>query len=243
MARPGLRPVRRRRRLHWPRLIATAVVLAALVGAWQLERSPLLRLQHVEVRGGRQALASLSGLRMDEPMWSVNTKAVARDLLRRAPYLRTAVVLRQWPQTVEIEVQRRVPVAAVAGRGGTFYGVDASGRILRPLAGTQGMTVLGGVATGQVGRYRDLRGTQVLAALDLIAELQAQRFPVSQVVAGPPLAVYLPSGTEVLWPEGTNVPGTLKELKAIELALRKQGAVAASIDLRVAQRPLVELRR
>ncbi len=243
MARPGLRPVRRRRRLHWPRLLATLVVLAVLVGAWQLERSPLLRLQHVTVQGGAQRLASLSGLRMDEPLWSVHPQAVAAELLRRAPYLRTAVVLRQWPQTVEIKVQRRVALAAVAGQGGTFYGVDPSGRVLAPLSGAQGMTVLGGVATGLVARYRDLTGAQVHAALDLIAQLRAQHFAVSQVVPGPPLAVYLPSGTEVLWPQGTNVPATLSELGAIQRALKKQGAVAASIDLRVAQRPLVELRR
>ncbi len=243
MARPGLRPVRKRRRLHWPRLLATLVVLAALVGAWQLERSPLLRVQHVEVQGGSPRLWTLSGLRLDEPMWSLDPVALSRELLRRAPYLRTAVVLRRWPQSVKIVVRDRVAIAAVAGPGGTFYGVDVTGRVLSPLANAQDMPVLGGIDPGLVARYHDLRGVQVVTALQLLAGLAAQHFAVSQVAPGPPLAVYLSSGTEVLWPQGTNLAGTLRELEAIQHALKNEGAVAASIDLRVAQRPLVELRR
>ncbi len=243
MARPGLRPVRRRLRLHWPRLLATLALLAVLVGLWQLERSPLLRLQHIVVRGGSERLVALSGLRLDEPLWSVDVAAVSRSLLRRAPYLKTALVRRQWPQTMEIQVSDRVPIAAVAGAGGAFYGVDQTGRVLAPLASAQGLTVLGGVPPGLVGRYRDLGGGGVHAALALIAGLQGERFQVSQVVAGSPIEVYLPSGTEVLWPQGTNLAATLRELQAIVKALQARGAVAASIDLRVADRPLVVLRR
>ncbi len=243
MARPGLRPVRRRRRLRWPRLLATLALLGAFAGLWQLERSPLLRLQHIVVLGGAQRLAELSGLTMDEPLWSVDAAAVSRNLLRRAPYLRTAAVRRQWPQTIEIRVSDRVPIAAVAGAGGAFWGVDRTGRVLAPLAGAQGLTVLGGVPARLIRRYRDLGGGGVRAALGLIAGLRQARFQVSQVVAGGALAVYLPSGTEVLWPQGTNLAATLRELQAVLQALRARDAVAASIDLRVADRPLVVLRR
>ena len=243
MARPGLRPVRRRRRLHWPRLLATMAVLAAVVGLWQLERSPLLRLQHVQVRGGPQVLWRLSGLRLDEPIWSVDTAAASRSLLTRAPYLRSAVVQRSWPQTVEIDVRYRVPLAAVVGPGGMLFGVDAAGRVLTPLGRTTRLVVLGGVRSSQVGRYRDLGGGQVHAALALIAALAAQHFAVSQVVARSPLAVYLPSGTEVLWPQGANTAGTLRELQAILGVLQHQGNVASSIDLRVTAHPLVVLRK
>ena len=243
MARLGYRPVRRRRRLNWPRLLATLALLAALTGLYQLERSPLLRLQHIHVVGGSSALGRLSGLRLDEPLWSIDQRAVARRLLARAPYLRTALVERQWPQTVRIVVTPRYPIAVVAGPGGTFWGVDAQGRVLTAIRQPAGMTVLGGVAARGVGRYRDLTGTQLHLALALIAAFSRQGFRVSQVVAASPLTVYLPSGTEVLWPQGTNVAGTLRELQTILRALSARGAVASSIDLRVAARPLVVLRQ
>lgn len=243
MARPNLRPVRRRRRLHWPRLLATLSLLVALVGLWQLERSPLLRLQRIEVQGGARRLATLSGLKLDEPLWSIDLRAAAERLLLRAPYLETAVVRRQWPQTVQIQVRDRVPIADVVGRGGTLYGVDASGRVLGPLSHPAGLPVLGGVPESLVERYRDLKGDRVHLALALTADLAAQHFRVSQVVAASPLAVYLSGGTEVLWPQGTNVAGTLRDLQAILRALANKGAVAASIDLRVADRPLVVLRQ
>ena len=243
MARLGYRPVRRRRRLNWPRLLTIMALLAALIGLYQLERSPLLRLQHIQVVGGSSALGRLSGLRLDEPLWSIDQRAAERHLLARAPYLRTAVVERQWPQSVRIVVTRRHPIAAVGGPGGTLWGVDAQGRVLTQLGHPAGMTVLGGVPAADVGRYRDLRGTQLHLALALVAAFARQDFRVSQVVASSPLIVYLPSGTEVLWPPGTNVAGTLRELQTILQALSGRGAVASSIDLRVAARPLVVLRR
>jgi cell division protein FtsQ len=243
MARPGLRPVRRRRRANWPRLLLTLAVLAAVAGAWQLERSPLLRVQHVEVHGGPAALWLLSGIKLDEPIWSLDTEAAARTLLRRAPYLRSALVLRRWPQTAEIDVGYRVAMAAVVGPGGRLFGVDDTGRVLTPLGSATHFAVLGGVPAAAVVRYRDLHGAGVHAALALMAAFTADGFPVSQVVAGSPLAVYLPSGTEVLWPQGANTASTLRELQAVLQALRRQGNVAASIDLRVVSRPLVVLRQ
>lgn len=243
MARPGLRPVRRRRRLNGKRLLGTLAVLAVLAGLWQLERSPLLRVQHIVVTGGSGHLAALSGLRPGEPMWALDLGQAEQRLLARARYLRTATVRRRWPQTVEIAVTDRAPVAVVAGPGGALFGVDPTGRVLAKIGTGSGLPVLGGVAARSVGAYRDLRGAELPLALGLVADFGVQRFKVSEVVSAAPLAVYLPSGTEVLWPQGANVAGTIRELRAVLAALQRKGARAASIDLRVPSRPLVVLRQ
>ena len=232
-----------RRRLNWTRLLLVLAVLAALGGLVELERSPELRLQRFVVRGGPPSLAALTGLRQGEPLWSLDLLSADRNLLRRAPYLGTAQITRQWPQAVAIAVGYRVAEAVVAGPGGRLYGVDATGRVLAPVAGPGSLPVLGGVPAGSVRSYHDLRGADVAAALRLVQELRRQRFKVAQVVAAAPLQVVLPSGTEVIWPPAGDVVRTLRELSAVQKALAARDASAASIDLTTLARPLVVLRK
>lgn len=244
MARVRYRIVRsrRRHRVRWGRLLRTLALLALFVAGIELVRSPLLRLQQIRVVGGPASLADLTGLRRGTLIWEIDLPKASTEMLGRAPYLLTARIVRHFPQSVTIYISYRHPVAAVAGPHGGFYGVDETGRVLTALGGPGALPVLGGVRAAQIRPYHDL-GPLAARAAQLAAGLTAARFPVSQVLAQGPLAVYLPSGTEVLWPQPSNLRQTLAELRAILRALTAQGAVAASIDLRLPSRPLVVYRR
>lgn len=245
LARGTLRVIRkvRRRRLRRPRrLLAALLGVAVAAGLYVILTGPFLRLQTVAVTGGPQALWRAGGLRLGMPLWSIDLPAADAELLRRVPALASAAFRRNWPNRLTLRVTYRRPVAAVAGPQETLYGVDATGRVLTPLSAKSGFAVLGGVSPSMIAPYRDLSGKAV-QAVTLAADLAAQGFRVAEVTATTPMQVYLPSGTEVLWPRTSKNIQTLTELKAVLAALQNRGAVAASIDLRVLSRPLVVLRK
>ncbi len=245
MAQEKFRVVRkvRRRRLRPGRLLATLAVLAAAIAAAWLAYGPLLRLRSVAVVGGAPALWRASGIQLRTPLWQLRLGSADEELLRRERFLATAVFARRWPDRLILTVTSRVPVAAAAGASGTLYGVDRTGRVLAALPAAAKLPVLSGLAPNLVHPYADLpRDAQ--AAVSLAASLHAAGFAVAEVVPGATSPqVYLPSGTEVLWPGTANTGRTLRELQAILAALKHKGAVAASIDLRLPNRPLVVLRK
>lgn len=244
MARPRYRIVRRRRRhrLRLGRLLLWGVLLAAAYGALQLWRSPLLRLQQIHVVGGPQSVAGLTGLRRGTLLWQLNLRQAGATLLRRAPQIASVRIALHYPHSASVYVRYRHAVAAVGGPDGGFYGVDPTGRVLTSIGGPGSLPVLTGVPVADVGAYRDL-GKGAVQAVQLAASLSAAHFAVSQVAVGQPPVVYLPSGTQVLWPASSNLRATLSELSAILQKVAAQGAVAASVDLRLPSDPVVVLRR
>jgi cell division septal protein FtsQ len=232
----------RRRRVRPGRLLGFLAVVAVLVGVFELMQGPFLRLHAVSVHGGPQTLWRESGLRLGVPLWAVNTGAADRALLARARFLASATFSREWPDKLSLTVTYRTAVAAAAGANGRLFGIDATGRVLGPVAALSGLPILQGIDASLVRPYDDLSQRAARAA-DLAAGLRAAGLNVSEVVPGTSAQVYLPSGTEVLWPSTSNTRQTLEELQAILGALKRRGAVAASIDLRVPKRPLVVLRK
>ncbi len=236
-----MRPARRRR-LRPKRLLAVLALLAALAAVFEVLEGPFFRLHHVAVRGGPQGLWRLSGLRFGVPLFSVRTAAADEQLLQKARYLATAAFERQWPDRLVLTVSYRSPVVVAAGVGGSLYGVDRTGRVLGKEPQNSGLPVLQGVAASLVHPYADLPQAAAAAAA-LAFSLHEAGFTVSEVVPGTTPQIYLPSGTEVFWPPAANTRKTLAELEAILAALQRRQVVAASIDLRLPQRPLVVLRK
>jgi cell division protein FtsQ len=132
-ATSGQRFARRIRARRWSRLrvlvaLGLVMVLAGAAG-WVVLESTLLSVRSVEVTGASrvtpaQVLAA-ADVPAATPLARVDTDAVARRV-RSLVAVRTVSVTRQWPRTVEIVVQERVP-AAVQVRGSSYLLVDASG--------------------------------------------------------------------------------------------------------------------
>ena len=120
-----------RRRLRRFVIAATAaVVLSAAAAA---TRSPLLDVDHVEVRGaGRTdagAIVEASGLAVGDPMTDVEVDD-AEAAVEALPWVADASVRRRWPNKVLIDLDERTAVAVVPAAAGGAALLDGTGRVL-----------------------------------------------------------------------------------------------------------------
>ena len=129
--RIAVRRAEGRRRL---RILAWAgVVVAVILAAYGLTRTPLLDLDHVDVAGvaGAEAAAVLDavGPVTGTALLDVDTGPVA-ERVEALPWVERAEVDRAWPGTLEIAVTPRVPVALIEAGEGTVATVDATSTVI-----------------------------------------------------------------------------------------------------------------
>ena len=136
-ARSDRRSESTRHRVHWLRWMIVSLLALASIGAgldWLVHTS-LFRVRHVEVIGlrheSRGAVLAASGLASGPPLLEVNASQVAQRL-SVFPWIRTVVVSKRWPNTVELRVRERTPVAVAFDANHTLQYVDASGHDLGP---------------------------------------------------------------------------------------------------------------
>ncbi len=123
------------------------VLALATIGAgldW-LAHSSLFRVRHVVVVGlrheGRGAVLAAAGLADQTPLLDVNTAAVAKRLAV-FPWIGSVDVTKRWPNTVEIVVHERTPVAVAFDANHTLQYVDATGHDLGPAPLTANLPTL-----------------------------------------------------------------------------------------------------
>ena len=117
-----------RRRLH---ILATLAALAlATAAAFGISRTPLMDVDRIAIGGaGADRSAEIlksAGLSTGMPMISADIEAAERSVAS-LPWVRSARVRRDWPATVRIAVEPRVPVAAVPASGGRTALIDSHG--------------------------------------------------------------------------------------------------------------------
>ncbi|HUQ62902.1 MAG TPA: FtsQ-type POTRA domain-containing protein [Acidimicrobiales bacterium] len=130
-------------------LVAVLVVAAVAGAAWGTVRSPLVDVDHIVVEGaletGPAPVATASRVHRRAAMVDIDEGAVGRRL-RALPWVRSAVVQREWPGTVRIRIVERVPVAMTPNGGGGWALVDVEGRVLKWLATPEpGVLAIGGL--------------------------------------------------------------------------------------------------
>ena len=117
-----------RRRLH---ILATlAAVALATAAAFGISRTPLVDVDRISIgNAGADRSAEIlqsAGLSIGMPMTSVDLEAAERSVAS-LPWVRSARVWRDWPATVRIAVEPRVPVAAVPASAGRTALIDSHG--------------------------------------------------------------------------------------------------------------------
>ena len=169
---PDEKTERRRRHLRWRRLLIAGCLLVAIAGALLLYRSPLLRVDEVEVVGTKNVsaeqireIADLDGASMfGVPLSEAEKRIVALPLVKGAK-ARLA-----WPNKVRIEVVEREPWG-YWDLAGTAYAIDTAGVVLADVAPAKGAPVIhdtGAPAVLSVGDRVDtdaVRLAQTLLAL------------------------------------------------------------------------------
>jgi cell division protein FtsQ len=119
---------------HWPKrwFIAIGVVAALAVLAYGATRSPFLDVDQVKVQGAHRTqdaqLLAAAGVAKGDPLVWLDT-AGAVSGLEALPYVKSAKVTKEWPDTVRIVVIERSPAGWAEGPTGNVL-VDGTGRVL-----------------------------------------------------------------------------------------------------------------
>ena len=110
-------------------MVALGVVLVAAAG-WGVSLTPLLDVDRLAVSGidpaNRAEIVENSQLSVGMPMVFLDVDS-AQSSIAALPWVRSARVWRDWPATVRIAVDPRVPAAVVPARGGRTALIDAYG--------------------------------------------------------------------------------------------------------------------
>jgi cell division protein FtsQ len=225
-------PQRRRR------LFVVVVVLAVLLTvAWGVSVSPLLDIDHLQVRGMQHLTAAdvedAAGVHTGDPMvWLDTGDAVAS--IEAMPYVATASVTREWPDTVRIVVRERRPAAWVDAPTGKAL-VDGTGRVLEVVdQPPSGMPQLLGahVVPPPGGRIDALDAAKVAGALHGIAAAGTK----SVETTDHGVTLHLLSGPEIRMGEPNRIG--VKVRAALAVLAASAGVPVTYVDVSVPTNPV-----
>lgn len=240
----------RRRRLRGAAL--SLVLAAALTAAYLFMRSPLFAVDHVRVSGferlAPEEIRDLAAIPAGTLIWRVNPDAVARRV-ESHPRVAGAVVRREWPRGLAIEIRERRPVALLVTGGDPpgWAEVDGQGLVLATGEGrppeVPGAVRLDGVPAGPFHPGRPvvpelLPAVQVAAALDAAALPDPAR--AMRLQPGGTLRLRLASGLEVRWGRANEAAAEkVRALAAVLADLAREPRPATYIDVTYPRRPVL----
>lgn len=198
---------RRRTRAVW--WVLALVVPAIIAGAWVAWFSPWLSVDNVDVVVSGDVSPSTGDFPIADveavvsvpdgmPLLRVPTDAIAARV-SALPQVRSAQVIRQWPRTLVIDIERRTPVAAAVGADG-YDLVDLEGMVVTVVA--QQPVDLPLVSA---------MGAGLPAALSVAAQLPGDLREATAIIEATTrndVTLILRDGSEVVW--GDDEQGMLK---------------------------------
>ena len=235
---PGLGKRRFGRRFRV--VVAAAAVTGLVIAAgWGLTLTPLFKVRAIHVSGASSlttaAVLRLAGLGPNTNVFYLDTRE-AEARLEASPLIRSAIVTRHLPGTLDILVRERVPVAVTdTGTGAVLVGGD--GVVMGaapPSAKLPAIVVVGAVLPDQ----RDLAGAaSALSALS--APIRARVATVS--VSGGQLTLQMQGGLQVVYGDARQPEAKAQALKALLVWVAGQGTVITSVDVSAPAAPTAEL--
>lgn len=222
------------RRLIWRRIIGALCVLVVLLGlAWIALFSSLFALQpeRIEIQapeGLDTASASAAAQAQTQKSILLISGPKLKEQILQDTAIQDAVIMRSWPDGLNIQLTARVPIAAVVAEDG-FALVGADGVVVASVAEVPyGLPTIDADVDVSSEVLTDVQ--TVLAALP--EDLRGQ---VSQVrLAGGLHTVLLSSGGQILWGDADD-----SELKAQVLGLLAAQRPSAVYDVTDPTRPSI----
>jgi cell division protein FtsQ len=226
-------------------LLGALVVLSIAVIGYEALHSSLFAARHVTISGNLettdQQVLDASGLLKHPALLNID---VAGDeaAIERLPWIATAVVHRDWPDSVLITVTERNPVARFAAGAGRYGVVDETGRLLEISASPPKGLVLIRVAptAGAIAPGETLPRTDSLLAL------VASSVPVSilgsiRIVEGTStgVVVVLNSGAKADLGQASELRPKMTALATMLATPSVTLGTHSVIDLRVPDAPVV----
>jgi cell division protein FtsQ len=195
---------------------AAALVIIGLV-VWALLGSAVLVVRSVRATGTplvpRSRIIAAAGIARGTPMIRIDTGTIARRI-ERIPQVASARVRRDWPGTVVITVQDRIPGLAVRQGRHRYALIDGSGVAVRQTAARPpGLPLLTGAVTAA------LRGNPaVSAAAVIVRQLPAalrRRVAAVRAPAADDVTLVLRGGTRIVWGGTDRNPAKDREVTAL----------------------------
>ena len=236
------RTERRLRRIRWRRIGIALAVIAVVIGAAALYRSPLLRVHEVQVVGTASVdaaqVAQLADLDADS-MFNLPLGA-AEARIEALPLVLSAEAERRWPHTVYIRVIERQPWGYWR-IGDATYVIDADGVVLPDVQPPEGAPVINDLG----GPVHLLPGDRVDVDAVALARAMLERVPQALALgvtgleytpqAG--LSLITDSGYRVVLGDSQNVDYKLAVWQAVEKKLGRGAMAGRVLDLRFEDRP------
>ena len=236
------RSERRLRSRRWRRIGMALIVLMAITATTVLYRSPLLRVQEIQIVGTANVeagqIAQLADLAGHSMFALPLEEAEAR--IEALPLVKSVKAERHWPQTVRIQVSERVPWGYWR-IGDAIYVIDADGVILpdvQPPAGAPVINDRGGPIALQAGDRVDVDAV-ALARSMLERVPQALTLAISGLEYTPEIGLSLitDSGYRVVLGDSQNADYKLAVWQAVEKELGRDAMAGHVLDLRFEDRP------
>lgn len=189
----------RRRFLTWRRTLAALLVLALVAGVvWTVWFSSLLTVKSVQVLGtSRQSPVAVRALLEPEvgrQLARVDLSVAAQRVVN-LPAVRSVQVVRAWPNSLEVRVTERVPVA-VAAAGGGFTLLDVQGIRMASTAKSPGNLPLLTPATLAAGTGATRAATE---SLNQLAPALRSRVRTADAKTPDSVTLTLKNGATVKW--------------------------------------------
>jgi cell division protein FtsQ len=217
--------------------------VAGACAVLSLPNSSAFSLQEVEVHGTRlldaRAVARAGGLEVGMPLASVDPDRVRQRLLR-LPRVRDARVQVRWPSQVWVWVEERTPQAVLRLPDGAEVLVDEDGVVLDGAA--QGLPVVLGPQVRWLQPGEAVPAAEVVGLVEELAALpEPDRREVAwaRPVATGDVTVGTRDGLVVRAAAGQLAKG-LRTAREVARALRARGVRAAVVDVRYAERAVVQ---
>jgi len=224
----------------------------ALLALYEFLASPFFRVRDIQVEGCRSLSPTLviqeSGIVLGENIWRIDVERAARSI-ESNPWVESARVSRRLPGVITITIQERDPLAAVAYRN-VYLVVARDGLVLAVVQDVSGLglPVLDGFAVDSSWELNQVRGQDILNALDALAMLDKEwRSFVARLALGQDgaLELYTVAGYPVdLGPPDRELPAKFQALAAVWTDLRARGVAGsvAGINLQTGTRPTVRFK-
>ena len=227
-----------RRRLRLLGWVASSATAAA--GAWLVVTSPLLDVDHVDVRGATRLTAAqvrkAAGVERGAALLLADRDA-ARRRVEGLSWVRSARVERLLPGTRKITVVERTPLAAAVLPDGSGYVlVSVDGEVLeRRSERPQGLPELVGF-DAPPGRGAWRAPSDALWVLEALGPTTRARV-VSVAVPSDEIVLQLDDAVEVLLGPSTSLAEKVASLDAVLAQVR--GRALDSVDVRIPAAPVV----
>lgn len=239
------RTERLRRRIRWRRILIVIGLVAAITGAIALYRSPLLRVQEVQVVGAANTtpqqiaeLADLEGASMlNAPLGDAEARIIA------LPMVKAVSANLRWPNNVRIEVIERIPW----GRwelAGTSYVIDEEGVVLANVEPAEGAPVIHDTGDPAYLSPGDRVDVDAVALAQVLLKSVPEELALNVVrleyTPERGLSMVTDAGYRVVMGDSQNVDFKLAVWRAVEDDIGRGAMAGHVLDLRFRDRPALQ---